>query len=408
MSEKNSKILVGLDVGTSKTCAVIGEMTEEGLDIIGMGSAVSKGIQKGAVTNIESAAQSIQDALEDVEVAINQEVTSVIMSISGTHIKGLNSNGVAAVKSPEVSDDDVARVLDSANAVAIPPDRQFLHVLAQEYILDGQQGIPDPRGMTGVRLEAKVHIVTCAVNSAQNLVKAVNKNEVAVSDIVLAPLAASEAVLTQDDREMGCVLVDIGAGTTDIAVWHKGVLVYTAVLDIAGNHITSDIAQGLQTNLQVAEKLKITSGCAMRDAVGADEAIQIPAVDGRDVRKFPRSVLADIIEPRLEEIFDLVNQKIVESGYRDSIPAGLVLTGGTALMSALPELCEKTFGLPVKRGLPRNIGGNIDQVTHPKFATAVGLLFHAINPPDIKSYGSPEAKQNGLIGKIINWFKQIV
>jgi len=222
MSEKDKKILVALDVGTSKTCAVIGEMTEDGLDIVGMGSAVSKGIQKGVVTNIESAAQSIQSALEDVEVAIQQEVTSVIMSISGTHIKGLNSNGVAGVKSPEVNDDDIARVLDSANAVAIPPDRQFLHVLAQEYILDGQAGIPDPRGMTGVRLEAKVHIVTGSVNCAQNLMKAVNKNEVSVSDIVLSPLAASEAVLSQDDREMGCVLVDIGAGTTDIAVWVNG------------------------------------------------------------------------------------------------------------------------------------------------------------------------------------------
>ncbi|MCL2325191.1 MAG: cell division protein FtsA, partial [Proteobacteria bacterium] len=324
MSVKTGDILVGLDIGTSKICAVIGEVTPQGPNVIGVGCAPSKGIQKGAVTNIEAAAQSIQHAIEDAEVVAGCEISSVLVSITGSHIQGINSSGVAAVKSSEVDEDDVVRVLESAKAVAIPPDRQFLHVLAQDYILDGQEGIRNPRGMSGVRLEAKVHIVTGSVSCAQNLVKCVNRCQLEVSDIVLSSLAASEGVLTEDERELGCAVVDIGSGTTDIAVWSKGALVFTGVLGIGGNHLTSDLAKGLQTSLMDAERLKVLSGCAMTSAVGVDEVVHIPSTGGREPKISPRRVLSEIIEPRLEEIFELVNRELEKSGYKDSIPSGLV------------------------------------------------------------------------------------
>ncbi|MBQ1267442.1 MAG: cell division protein FtsA [Proteobacteria bacterium] len=408
MSEKDEKLFVALDVGTSKTCAIVGRVTDKDIDIMGTGVVASKGIQKGNVNNIESAAACIDEALGMAEVQSSKEIRSVYLSISGTHIKGQNSNGVARVHTPEVSDDDIARVLDSASALNIASDRQFMHVLAQEYILDDRPGIHNPRGMPGVRLEAKVHVISGSISCAQNLIKAVNRCKVSVADIVLAPLAASETILSDDEREVGCVMIDIGSGTTDIAVWSKGALVYTSVLDIAGNHITSDISKGLQTTLTTAETVKIQSGCAMSDAVGSDEIIQFAMANGNEFRKLPREVLAKIIEPRLEELFDMIKQQITDAGYIDQIPGGIILTGGTALMDALPELCEKMFGLPVRRGVPRNIGGMVDNIQNPKFSVAVGLLLHASNPPDLKSYCSEEGRRKGVWDKIKDWFKQIL
>ena len=409
MTFKQGEILAGLDIGTSKTCAIIAEVTSKGrLNIIGAGSAPSKGIQKGTVTNIDAAAQGIKKAIESAELIANCEIQSVIVDITGNHIQGMNSNGLAPVKSAEIDESDIARVLESAKAVAIPPDREFLHVLAQEYILDGQEGIRNPKGMSGVRLEAKVHIITGAVNNAQTIVKCVNRCNLEVADMVVAGLAASEAVISDDEKELGCALVDIGSGTTDIAVWSHGALVHSHVLGLSGNHLTSDIAKGLQIPLTDAEKLKIQSGYAMVSAVGADEVIYAPTPDGREAKKLPKQVLAEIIEPRLEEIFEMVNREIEKSGYKSAIPAGIILTGGTSIMNAVPELAEHVFGVPVRRGVPRDVDGLIDFVQNPQYSTAIGLLLHAINHPDISTYSPQEARKSSPLGKFISWLKQIV
>ena len=408
MTVKIGDILAGLDIGTSKTCAIIAEVTSEGLDILGAGSAPSKGIQKGAVTNIEAASMSIQNAIDAAEVIANCKISSVIVDITGNHIQGQNSNGVAPVKSEEINESDIMRVLESAKAVKIPPDREFLHVLPQEYILDGQEGIRNPRGLSGVRLEARVHIVTGAISAAQNIIKCVNRCNLEVADMVLSSLAASEAVLQEDEKELGCALVDIGSGTTDIVVWVKGALVHTHVFGLGGNHLTSDIAKGLQTSLTDAEKLKIHSGCALISAVGADEIVHVPTNDGRDPRKLPRRVLSEIIEPRLEEIFEMVNRELEKSGYKSAIPAGIILTGGSVIMDAVPELAERVIGLPVRRGVPRGIGGLTDFVQNPQYSTAIGLLLHAVNHPDISSYSPQEAKKSSVIGRLLSWLKQIV
>lgn len=410
MSVKIGDILVGVDVGTSKTCALIGEVTQDGLDIIGVGSCASHGMQKGAVTNIDSAAQAIQKAVEKAEaVAGFDTISSVIVNVTGNHIQGINSNGVAPVKNPEINEDDIARVLESAKAVAISPDREFLHVLAQEYILDNQDGIRNPKGMSGVRLEAKVHIVTGLSSGAQNIIKCVNRCNLEVEDIVLSALADSEAVLTEDEKEMGCALVDIGSGTTDIAIWSRGALVHTHVIALAGNMLTSDIAKMLQMSLMDAEELKIHSGCAMKTAVGEDELIPIPGSDGRDSQKMmPRQALAEIIEPRLEEIFEMIDRDIEESGYKSQIPAGIILTGGTSKMDAAPELGARTFGLPVRRGMPYNIGGFSDLVTDPQQSTAVGLMLYEINRPDVSTYNPQETQKSSWMGRFVAWLKRIV
>lgn len=408
MTLKAGDILVGLDMGTSKTCAIIGEVSPEGLNVIGTGTAPSKGIQKGAVTNIEAAAQCIQQAIDDAELMAGCEISNIIIAITGNHIQGINSSGVAAVRANEVDEMDIARVLESAKAVAIPPDREFLHVLAQDYILDGQEGIRNPKGMSGVRLEAKVHIVTGAVSFAQNIVKSANRCNLEVSDMVLASLAASAAVLTEDEKELGCALIDVGSGTTDIAIWSKGALMHTHVLGLGGNHLTSDIAKGLQTSLVDAERLKVQSGCAMVSAVGVDEVLYVPSTGAREPRKLPRQVLAEIIEPRLEEIFELAAREIEKAGFKNAIPSGIVLTGGAALMDAAPELAERVMALPVRRGVPRGIGGLSDIVQNPQYSTAVGLLLYSVNHPDLRSYTPKESKKNSLMSRFVAWLKQIV
>jgi cell division protein FtsA len=376
MSKKD--FVVGLDIGTTKICCIVGEVTDNGvsssIDIVGIGTAPSTGLRKGCVINIESTVESIAKAVEEAELMAGVEISTVYTGIAGGHIKSFNSNGIVAIKDKEITAQDVQRVIDAAKAVAIPLDREVIHIIPQEYVIDDQDGIRDPIGMSGVRLEAKVHIVTGAVASAQNIIKCANKSGLNVSEICLEPIASSEAVLTQDEKDLGVVLVDIGGGTSDIAIFKDGAIVHTGVLAIGGNHLTNDIAVGLRTPQNEAEKIKIKYGCAMAAMVRPDETMEVVGVGGRKSRVLSRKLLAEIIEPRVEEIFSLIQREIVKSGYQDQLSGGVVITGGSTLLEGMPEMAEFIFELPVKRGLPLGIGGLKDVVNSPKFATAVGLL----------------------------------
>jgi cell division protein FtsA len=374
MNSKRENLVVGLDIGTTKICAIVGAMTEEGLDVVGIGTSPSRGMRKGVVINIESTVTAIRKALQEAELMAGCEIKSVFAGIAGGHIKGINSQGVIAIKNREVTNEDVRRVIDAAKALAIPMDREVIHILPQEFIIDDQDGIKEPLGMSGVRLEARVHIVTGAVASAQNIIKSCNKAGVDVGDIVLEQLASSEAVLTPDEKELGVALVDIGGGTTDIAIFVDGAIKHTSVLSLGGNHLTNDIAVGLRTPSAEAEKIKQISGCCLSTMVGKDETIEVPSVGGREPRILSRQLLAEILEPRVEEIFTLVNREIVKSGYEDLIASGVVLTGGSAILPGMPELAEQIFDLPVRRGKPTDIGGLTDVVNSPIYATGVGLV----------------------------------
>ncbi len=371
------EFIVGLDIGTTKICAIVGELTESGIDIVGIGTHASTGLRKGVVINIESTVESIAKAIEEAELMAGCQITAVYAGIAGGHIKSFNSHGIVAVKDKEITQSDIQRVLDAAKAVAIPMDREVIHIVPQEYIIDDQDGIKEPVGMSGVRLECKVHIVTGAVSSAQNIIKSCNKAGLNVSEIVLEPIASAEAVLTQDERELGVVLVDIGGGTSDIAIFSQGALVHTGVLALGGNHITNDIAVGLRTPQNEAEKIKIKYGCAMSSLVKGDETIEVPSVGGRKPRTVPRKLLAEIIEPRVEEIFSLIQREVMKSGYQELLASGIVITGGTTILEGMPELAEFIFDMPVKRGLPIGVGGLKDVVNSPKFSTGVGLLKYA-------------------------------
>ncbi len=370
----NSELVVGLDIGTTKICAVVGEASPDGVDVVGIGTSQSSGLRKGVVVNIDQTVQSIKKALSEAELMAGCEIRSVYAGIAGSHIKGFNSHGVIAVKSGEVDAKDVERVLEAAKAVAIPMDREVFHTLPQEYIVDDQRGIMDPLGMAAVRLEVKVHIVTGAVTSAQNSVRSCHRAGLDVADIVLEPLASARAVLTEEEREIGVALVDIGGGTTDVAVFTNDSIKYTGVVALGGQNLTNDIAYGLRTPMSSAEKIKIKYGCALAELVRHDEAIEVPSVGGREPRNLSRQVLAEICEPRMEEIFSLVDQEIIRAGCKNMIGAGVVLTGGCSLMDGSAELAEQVFNLPVRVGYPRNVGGLRDVVNSPKFATAVGLL----------------------------------
>src|SRR3989338_3451072 len=354
---RKDNIVVGLDIGTTKICAIVGEIKSEGMEIIGIGTQPSKGLRKGVVVNIDATVQSIKKAIEEAELMAGCEINMAYVGIAGGHIKGFNSHGVIAVKDREITKADIARVIEAAQAITIPTDREVIHVIPQEYILDQQDGIQEPMGMTGVRLEAKVHIVTAAVTSAQNIVKSVNKAGLDVADIVLQQIASSEAVLNQDEKEIGVALVDIGGGTTDIAVYHGGTIKYTTVISLGGNQVTGDISVGLRTPTGEAEKIKREFGCAMVAMVSKDELIEVPNVGGTKGRSVSRYTLCEIIEPRLEEIFELVKREIMKSGYGSLISSGVVLTGGTAAMNGTTELAEQVFNLPVRRGLPTGISG---------------------------------------------------
>ncbi len=374
MSTRKENLIVGLDIGTTKISAIVGNVTEEGLDIVGIGTSPSKGMRKGVVINIESTVAAIKKALREAELMAGCEIKSVFAGIAGGHIRGVNSQGVIAIRNREVNNDDVRRVIDAAKAIAIPMDREVIHILPQEFIIDDQDGIKEPLGMSGVRLEAKVHIVTGAVASAQNIIKSCNRAGVDVADIVLEQLASAEAVLSPDEKELGVALIDIGGGTTDIAIFIDGAIKYTAVLSLGGNHLTNDIAVGLRTPVTEAEKIKQAYGCCLTAMVGKDEKIEVPSVGGREPRVLSRQLLAEILEPRVEEIFSLVNREIMKSGYEDLIASGVVLTGGTSILPGMPELAEQIFNLPVRRGLPRDIGGLTDVVASPIHATGVGLV----------------------------------
>ncbi len=398
MSTKRDNLIVGLDIGTTKICAIVGNMTDEGLDIVGIGTSPSKGLRKGVVINIESTVEAIRKALREAELMAGCEIKSVFAGIAGGHIKGFNSQGVIAIKNREVNDDDIRRVIDAAKAIAIPMDREVIHILPQEFIIDDQDGIKEPLGMSGVRLEAKVHIVTGAVASAQNIVKSCNRAEVDVADIVLEQLASAEAVLSPDEKELGVAIIDIGGGTTDIAIFVDGAIKHTAVLSLGGNHLTNDIAVGLRTPMAEAEKIKQSYGCCLASMVGKDETIEVPSVGGREARVLSRQLLAEILEPRVEEIFTLVNREIVRSGYEDLIASGVVITGGTCILPGMPELAEQVFNLPVRRGVPRDIGGLTDVVNSPIYATGVGLV----------KYGSRNmSSRNFVIGQA-NVFDKVV
>lgn len=390
MSKRTENLIVGLDIGTTKICCIVGNMTEEGLDVVGIGTSPSKGLRKGVVINIESTVSAIQKAIREAELMAGCEIKSVFAGIAGGHIKGLNSQGVIAIKNREVTSEDLQRVIDAAKAIAIPMDREVMHILPQEFIIDDQDGIREPLGMSGVRLEAKVHIVTGAVASAQNIIKSCNRAGVDVADIVLEQLASSEAVLSSDEKDLGVALVDIGGGTADIAIFSEGAIKHTSVLSIGGDHLTNDIAVGLRTPMAEAEKIKQAYGCCLTSMVGKDETIEVPSVGGREARILSRQLLAEILEPRVEEIFSLVNREITKSGYGDLIASGIVITGGTAILPGMPELAEQVFNLPVRRGNPLDIGGLTDVVNSPIYATGVGLV----------KYGSMNTQaQNFKIGE---------
>ena len=398
MSKKGDNLIVGLDIGTTKICAIVGTMTEGGLDIVGIGTSPSRGMRKGVVINIESTVTAIRKAIQEAELMAGCDINSVFAGIAGGHINGINSQGVIAIKSREVTTEDVRRVIDAAKAIAIPMDREVIHILPQEFIVDDQDGIKEPLGMNGVRLEVRVHIVTGAVASAQNIIKSCNKAGVAVGDIVLEQLASAEAVLTPDEKELGVALVDIGGGTTDIAIFVDGAIKHTSVLSLGGNHLTNDIAVGLRTPAQEAERIKQKWGCCLTSMVGKDETIEVPSVGGREPRVLSRQLLAEILEPRVEEIFTLVNRELIKSGYENRISSGLVLTGGSAILSGMPELSEQIFNLPVRRGVPQGIGGLADVVNSPVYATGVGLV----------KYGSRNLQSSNFAIGQENVFEKVV
>jgi cell division protein FtsA len=371
-------LIVGLDIGTSKVVALVGEIGADGsIEVVGLGSHPSRGLKKGVVVNIESTVQSIQRAVEEAELMAGCEIHAVYAGIAGSHVRSLNSHGIVGIRDREVTEVDVQHVIDAAKAVAIPADQRILHVLPQEYIIDGQEGIRDPIGMSGVRLEAKVHIVTGADSAAQNIIKCVQRCGLTVEDVVLEQLASSHAVLTDDERELGVCLVDIGGGTTDIAVFTGGAIRHTAVIPIAGDQITNDIAMALRTPTQDAEDIKIKHGCALRQ-LADDGMIEVPGVGERGPRMLSRQTLAEVIEPRVEELYSLVQQELRRSGFEDLLSSGIVVTGGSAAMQGMVELGEEIFHMPVRLGIPKYVGGLSDVVKTPRMATGVGLLLYGL------------------------------
>ncbi|WP_020394259.1 cell division protein FtsA [Thiolinea disciformis] len=371
--------VVALDIGTSKVVAMVGEVGENGrLEVIGIGTYPSRGMKKGVVVNIESTIQSIRRAIEEAELMSGVSISSVYVGIAGSHVRSLNSHGIVAIKDKEVTSLDLDRVMDAARAVAIPADQRILHVLPQEYVIDQQDGIREPVGMSGVRLEARVHLVTAAHSAAQNIIKCVERCNLNVEDIILEQVASSYAVLEEDEKELGVCLVDIGGGTSDIAVFIDGSIHHTAVIPIAGDQVTNDIAVAVRTPTQHAEVIKIKYGCALRQLVDEEQFIEVPGVGEREARSLSTQTLASVIEPRYEELFALVLKELQRSGFEERIGAGIVLTGGTSKMKGVVELAEEVFHMPVRVGMPRDIGGLRGEVENPIHSTGVGLLLYGI------------------------------
>ncbi len=406
--QKGGEIVVGLDIGTTKICAIVGEISDEGIDIIGIGTHPSKGLRKGVVVNIESTVGSIRRAIEEAEAMAGTEISHVYTGIAGGHIKGFGSRGVVALKDKEVREADIARVIEQAKTVNIPVDREVIHVLPQEFIVDDQGGIKEPLGMAGYRLEAKVHIVTGAVASAQNIVKCANKTGLNVADIVLQPLASSEAVLTDEEKELGVCLVDIGGGTTDIAIFSGGSIVHTAVIALGGNNLTNDIAVGLRTPVHEAERIKQKFGCSMASLVDKQDMIEVPSVGGREPRVMGRQILCEILEPRVEEIFQLVHREIERNGFAELLTSGVVITGGSTLLPGMTELAEEVMGVPVRRGTPRGIGGLVDVVKSPIYATGVGLVVYGAKHQDRRMFRIREENVFKKVkGRMREWLEEV-
>ncbi len=403
-------IIVGLDIGTTKICAVVGEVHPEGVEIIGMGSHPSDGLRKGVVINIENTVNSIKAAIGEAETMAGCEISSVYAGIAGGHIKGFNTPGIIALKEKEVTQKDIDRVIEAASAVAIPMDREVIHTLVQEFIVDDQDGIVDPLGMSGVRLEAKVHIVTAAVTSAQNIIKCANRAGLDVYDIVLESLASSEAVLSKEERNLGAALIDFGGGTTDLALFARGAIKHTSVLALGGDNLTYDIAVGLRTPRLEAEKIKIQYGCALSSMIGKDETIEVPGVGGRKPRTLSRQILGEILEPRVEEIFTLIYQELVRSGYDDLASSGVVVTGGSAELPGISEMAEQIFSAPSRVGYPQEINGLTDMINKPMYATAIGLvLYGAKTNKQKKKFRIRDSNIFHLVMvRMKRWFKDIV
>lgn len=409
MPIRDRNLIVGLDIGTSKIAAIVGEASQDNneVEIIGIGQHPSRGLKKGVVVNIESTTHSIQRAVEEAELMSGCEIHSVYTGIAGSHIRSMNSHGIVAIRDKEVTQDDIDRVMDAARAVAIPADQRILHILPQEFIIDNQEGIREPIGMSGVRLEAKVHMVTGAASAAQNIIKCIQQCNLEVDDVILEQLASSEATLTDDEKELGVCLVDIGGGTTDIAVFTEGAVRYTAVIPIAGDQVTNDIAVAMRTPTQYAEDIKIKYACALAQLANAEEMIEVPSVGARPPRYLARQSLAEVVEPRYEELFSLVQAVLRRSGYEDLVAAGIVLTGGSAKMDGVIELAEKVFRMPVRVGYPKRVTGLIDVVRNPIHATGVGLLlfgnkYRHERLSDIITSGGPV---KGLWGRMKTWFQ---
>ena len=401
-------LLVGLDIGTSKVVAIVGEMQANGyVEVIGLGSHPSRGMKKGVVVNIESTVQSIQRAVEEAELMAGCEIHSVYAGIAGSHVRSLNSHGIVAIKEKEVTQSDVDRVLDAARAVAIPADQEILHTLPQEYIIDSQEGVREPVGMSGVRLEAKVHMVTGAVSAAQNIVKCIRRCGLEVDDIILEQLASSYAVLTEDEKELGVCLVDIGGGTMDIAVFTDGAIRHTAVIPIAGDQVTNDIAVALRTPTQHAEEIKVRYACALSQLASSEETIEVPSVGDRPPRRLARQTLAEVVEPRYEELMSLVQAELRRSGFEDLIAAGVVLTGGSSKMEGAVELAEEVFHAPVRLGLPQHMTGLTDVVRNPIYATGVGLLHCGYRHRGDRhpSFTTTAGGFGALLKRMRDWFK---
>ncbi len=407
--QDEEKIIVGLDIGTTKICAVVGEVSRGEINIIGVGSHPSVGLRKGAVINIESTVESIKKAVADAELMAGCEISSVYVGIAGGHIKGFNSHGIIAIKGREITEHDVERVVEAASAVAIPLDRETIHTIPQEFIVDDQEAIQNPVGMTGVRLETKIHIVTGAVASARNIIKCCNKAGLAVCDIVLESLASGEAVLTPEEKELGCALADIGGGTTDLALFKGNNIKHIFELTLGGHNLTNDISIGLRTPLAEAEMIKIEHGTCLPESIKRGETIEVPGVGGRGVNKLSRDILAEILEPRVEEIFTILKREIYSNGLENAFPSGIVLTGGSSLLPGMSEIVESVFSAPVRIGEPVAIEGLRDVVKNPAFATGVGLVVFGSRDSTVKKFGgSEDTLFSKLIKRMKQWFKDVI
>ena len=402
-----TNLIVGLDIGTSKVVSIVAEVSAENeIEIIGIGSCRSRGLKKGVVVNIESTVQTIQSAIQEAELMAGCNIHAVFTGIAGNHIRSLNSHGIVAIRDNEVTAGDIERVIDAAKAVAIPADQKILHIIPRDFIIDGQEGIKEPIGMSGVRLEAKVHIVTGAVSAAQNIIKCVRRCGLEADDIVLEQLASSYSVLTEDEKDLGVCLADIGGGTTDLAVFTNGAISHTAVIPIAGDQVTNDIAVALRTPTQNAEEIKVQHACALAQLANSDETVEVPSVGNRPVRRMSRQTLAEVVEPRYEELFSLVQAELRRSGYERLIVAGVVLTGGSSIMQGVVELAEEVFHVPVRVGSPQYVSGLVELVKNPIYATGVGLLLYGLRQQQDRTHPKRiDSGASSVWNRMKSWFQ---